>query len=313
MAGLVCSEFDEFAEALQGVDGRYLLTARAACDWQLNVAELPGVSLMRGQDGAANLFQAACRADVNSLFVPIGSACGLTVNGIRMESGSAAWLRPGGEFHMRVRGPQRWLAVMIESNWIRPADPWIQDARSFLPQHTHIGPASRAAISNLMALARRIFQTGDQLPPEAKRSRPLGDALIELSLQVASSLQPERTKRRGRPAAARKLVLERSLDVIESELGQMIQLADLSRATGVSERTLHAVFQKQFGLSPHQYIIARRLQGIHAAILNASPHETVSEICGRFGAWDFGRVARAYKARFGTTPSAMLARHRYTS
>lgn len=311
MADLACSEFDEFAEALQGVDGRYLLTGRAACDWQLSAIELPGAFLMRGQDGAANLFQAACQPGVHSLFVPIGPAHGLTVNGVRMDAGSATWLPAGREFHMRVPGPQRWLAVMVESCAISPLEVAGDGSRAVLSPRTSIGPASHQAVAELMALSRRIFQSAGRSNAGADEAGTQGSALVEASLQVVASLQPERNERRGRPAVARKVVLDRALEVIESGWGQMVRLTELSQATGVSERTLHAAFKEQFGLSPHQYIVARRVQGIHAAILSAEPDDTVSDICGRFGVWDFGRFARTYRSLFGTTPSSMLARRRH--
>lgn len=120
------------------------------------------------------------------------------------------------------------------------------------------------------------------------------------------STDPER---RGRPMLSRQAILDRALDVIDNRLGQMIRLTDLCDATGVSVRTLNSVFRHRFGISPHQYIMSRRLHGIHAAIRSATPDDTVSDICGRFGVWDFGRFARAYQQEFGVPPSKMLARN----
>lgn len=116
-------------------------------------------------------------------------------------------------------------------------------------------------------------------------------------------------ERRGRPTLSRQAILDRALDHIENRLDRMIRLADLCEATGVSVRTLNSVFRHRFGISPHQYIMSRRLHGIHAAIRAATPDDTVSDICGRFGVWDFGRFARMYQQEFGLPPSKMLARN----
>lgn len=52
---LICSEFDEFEEALYGVQGRYVLRTRQQRDWQLNVVDLNGVALMSGREGAGTV------------------------------------------------------------------------------------------------------------------------------------------------------------------------------------------------------------------------------------------------------------------
>jgi len=136
----------------------------------------------------------------------------------------------------------------------------------------------------------------------------MADALIDATVEVAYALARTAQERRGRPAQARWLVLRRAMDLIDARLDRSdVHLDDLSRAAGVSGRTLHAIFREQFGVSPHQFIIHRRLHAIHAAIRSAGPDDTVSAICARFGVWDFGRFARTYRLRFGATPSAVLA------
>lgn len=307
MAELVCREFDEFAEALQGLDGRYLLTGRSSGEWRLQVADLPGVSLMQGHDGAANLFQAACQPGTYSLFVPIGRGRGLSVNGVALDAGSAAWLVPGTEFHIRASGTHRWLAVMIGPGHWRLSG---CEAPGLAPPCACAGRVPRADLVRLMVLSHRILRSGDhptRVPPAPDL---MGSALVEATLRVAVALAGEAQGRRGRPAVARQVVLRRALDLIEDRLCQDdVPLSDLSRTTGVSGRTLQAIFQEQFGLSPHQFIITRRLHGVHEAIRNAGPNDTVSGICARFGIWDFGRFAQAYRLRFGSTPSAMLTRY----
>jgi AraC family ethanolamine operon transcriptional activator len=48
---------------------------------------------------------------------------------------------------------------------------------------------------------------------------------------------------------------------------------------------------------------------VRRALRESGPTETtVTEIATRFGFWQFGRFAGAYKELFGESPSAMLAR-----
>lgn len=297
MAELVCREFEEYAEALKGVDGRYLLTGQARQDWRLKILELPGLSLMQGRDGAGNLLQAACQPGTHSLFIPLDPGTGLSVNGVALEAGDAAWLVSADEFHMRARSENRWLAVMIDARaWPRA------------PSRSRAGRAPYLPTMRLVALIQRILGSGDLLAPGTPASGMVPGVLGDASVQVAMALERGSHGYRGRPARARAVVLRRALELIEARLGQGdVRLDDLSQATGVSSRTLQAVFQEQLGVSPHQFIINRRLHAIHAAIRDAGPDDTVSGICARFGVWDFGRLARAYRLRFGMTPSATLA------
>lgn len=63
MSRLICADFDEFEEALYGVEGRYLLRSRQQRDWRLHVVELDGVALMFGREGRARSTVASvCRA-----------------------------------------------------------------------------------------------------------------------------------------------------------------------------------------------------------------------------------------------------------
>ncbi|BDU16691.1 helix-turn-helix transcriptional regulator [Lysobacter auxotrophicus] len=306
MAGLVCREFDEFADALRGVDGRYLLTARATHAWKLQVVDLGDTSLMWGQDGAANVFHAACLPNVYSLFLPLVPGDGVMVNGSLINEQCAAWLAPGAEFHMRARSAQQWLAVTTEAGDVLAL---AEGQGSALPTHTHVGRASPYAIARLIGLSFRILAADRdaggivETDKEALRAR-----LVAASVEVARSLDDGSHGPRGRPALPRGAIIGRALRVIDAQLDQIIRLSDLCEATGVSVRTLNSVFHDHLEVSPHQYIMMRRLHCVHAAIRSASPDDTVSDICSRFGIWDFGRFARTYRSRFGVAPSRMLAR-----
>ena len=83
-------------------------------------------------------------------------------------------------------------------------------------------------------------------------------------------------------------------------------MEDFCAAAGASERTLRNVFRECLGMSPHHYVMAHRLHAIRSAIRGAGPQDTVTTICSQFGVWDFGRLAKQYKAQFGELPSQSL-------
>ena len=310
MASVMSRDFDEFADALAGVDGRYLLLGSATRDWCLEVIALDGVTVMHGQDGAANLFQAACVSGVCSLFVPLDADC-VTVNGTLLEQDHASWLATGSEFHIRARTAQRWVAVMIQLEAFDALHIDGDVVRACV-ERTRSGPVPAPTLAHLFALLQRARRADREQAVSAARLR---DGIVRMCLCVLRSIDAASARQlctasnhaRGRPPVPRQTIIRRALDVIQADSTRQVHMIDLCQATGVSARTLQSVFRENFGMSPYRYIVVRRLHDVHAAIRTASPRETVSEICARHGIGDFGRFARAYRRHFGLAPSRMLA------
>ena len=112
-----------------------------------------------------------------------------------------------------------------------------------------------------------------------------------------------------RTCANRLRVLDKAIDLVASMQDHALSIEEFSAAAGASERTLRNVFQECLGISPHHYVMAHRLHAIRSAIRGSGPKDTITSICSRFGVWDFGRLAKQYKAQFGELPSqSLLAR-----
>jgi len=89
-----------------------------------------------------------------------------------------------------------------------------------------------------------------------------------------------------------------------------LHMSDLCQACSTSERTLRNLFTRYLGMSPHRYLMQHRLHAIRRAILHAQANETITDICARFGVWDFGRFAGLYRLYFGELPSQSLRSRR---
>lgn len=105
----------------------------------------------------------------------------------------------------------------------------------------------------------------------------------------------------------RQQVIARFEEVARWQAEAGLSLAELCAATGVAERTLHLACHETYGMGPVQVLRERRLAASHAALRLASPAETtVAAVAMRFGFWELGRFAAAYRARYGQAPSATL-------
>jgi AraC-like DNA-binding protein len=99
------------------------------------------------------------------------------------------------------------------------------------------------------------------------------------------------------PARARRLI-----DYIEEHLSAGVSLDDLARLAGVSKFHLGRAFRNTIGLSPHAYVVQRRLA--KALWLIKRSRTTLSQVARACGFADQAHLSRAFKARFGRPPSA---------
>ena len=167
------------------------------------------------------------------------------------------------------------------------------------------------AVAKFVRLAHRIFalERGSSIagcnPATEKAAR---NALLGAVFEALLPINDQRHV--GRPVKHGSNVLDCALGVIESGTDEPINSEDLCRAAGVSERTLRNVFYRNFGISPHRYLMVERLHRARVALHEARPGDTVSSICANLGLWDAGRFAARYRHLFGVLPSQELALHR---
>jgi AraC-like DNA-binding protein len=104
-------------------------------------------------------------------------------------------------------------------------------------------------------------------------------------------------------------VIRRVVELIDSAPETAFTAADLAVFAGVSERSLHTAFRRQFGVSPMSYVRRRRLEQAHDELLRLDPAGTrVTDVALRHGFTHTGRFAALHRARFGESPSVTLRR-----
>jgi transcriptional regulator GlxA family with amidase domain len=86
-------------------------------------------------------------------------------------------------------------------------------------------------------------------------------------------------------------------------------MPELCELIGVSDRTLRVCCAEFIGMTPTQYVLARRLKEVRRVLRDADPDmANVGEVAHRFGFAELGRFAGKYRAAFGETPSTTLQR-----
>lgn len=308
MTRLVFSDFDEFADSIRGIAGRFVPTARSESEWWVEAATLGRVDLQQLQIGGAATYAGDGLPDTLTLGIPMTDPKRIRIDGHALEDNSLIYLKSAQPFTFAARQTTRWAGVTLRLRERTREEMF--DADQLLAS---LSASTRAqsrpdCLDRLRRLVTRIGTSDDTvsfLDPAA--SSGAEEDILSTVLQTieASSVRQERHV--GRPQMSRNRVIARSLAVIEMKQGQPLFIGDLCQATQVSERTLRNVFQEYFGVGPMRLLKVRQLLEIRRALLASDPtHDTVARIAASFGVWDFSLFARNYKALYGESPSASL-------
>lgn len=104
----------------------------------------------------------------------------------------------------------------------------------------------------------------------------------------------------------------RAIDYIHNHASSELTLNKLAEVAATSPRSLVRGFQKYKKCSPMIYLRSVRLDEAHEELLRGCPEDSsVTVIAAKWGFYNSGRFAQAYRKRFGENPVDTL-RRRYT-
>jgi AraC-like DNA-binding protein len=215
------------------------------------------------------------------------------------QGGREALLRPGDfalvdalrPFELQFGGGFRQVSFHVPAEMLadRVADPGALGGQR-VARETAVG----ALVSGYLRAAARCAG-----PPAGADAQALADHLAGLvALAVRGAAPPALS-------AARAGHLQAALDEIERGLGDPeLSPAAVAARIGVSTRYLHRLFAARaetFGA----LVLRRRLDAARRDLEDpALAHHTVSAIATRWGFRDASHFGRAFRARYGATPSA---------
>jgi AraC family ethanolamine operon transcriptional activator len=113
--------------------------------------------------------------------------------------------------------------------------------------------------------------------------------------------------RRLPPPTTRAYVVRRAAEIMEGRKADAISVTDLCREIGVCPRTLRYSFEEVTGVSPTQYLLSVRLNGVWRELSHRANRSPVQVVAARWGFWHMSRFARYYRLTFGERPSDTVA------
>ncbi|WP_315386766.1 helix-turn-helix domain-containing protein [uncultured Stenotrophomonas sp.] len=304
------TDFEAYTDALAGVDGVMRVVGPGRAEWTLELLDAGEVVAMLGSDGAPVLYNGLNQQDRYLVYISL-SGSDAAMQGLDTSDEQFIWYPPGAEVHGYSRRSSRFIALSMEVAAV------VQRARAvagLFDDHVacitpvNIGRVEVTQIITLVTRALKIDRDAPSLFEAPSVRKAFSGQIIHALLRCMVLDNPDAVQRsRGRPPVPRNEIIRRSLDHIHKAIRGEAVIGDLVLSAGTSQRSLNRAFDEAFGMGPQQYYMLERLHVIRKALREASPGDTVTSICTRFGVWDQGRFAGMYHRTFGLLPSIELA------
>ena len=99
--------------------------------------------------------------------------------------------------------------------------------------------------------------------------------------------------------------LLRAKDLADARFFEPLGVDDMARAAGLSRAHFSREFRREFGESPHAYLLTRRLE--RAAALLRTTDRSVADICFSVGLQSVGSFTTSFTRTYGVSPTAYRA------
>jgi AraC-like DNA-binding protein len=161
-------------------------------------------------------------------------------------------------------------------------------------------------IGHLRRWTNEILAEVEKDPPLLNDRDYSGRAAIKLSDLIVRGVATAHCEHgRHRKSRQRRLV-EHAIDLAHENAQEIHSVAELSKESGASIRTLRRGFQERFGVSPKTYLLAQRLGGARRDLRSENQRPLVTDVANRWGFWHMGQFAADYRTMFGELPSETL-------
>jgi len=272
---------------------------------------LPHSVINRGIYSPSVLVNGTFASDAITLGTMLRQKEATIINGSEVRMGTMQFYAEGSEMCYRAWPNATWLAFVISRELLLEFVIDHIDEEPDLPRSgiISIEPQSKEGGYQFVDSFRDLDRSLRSLESAENPAR-LGQALEDdLLARIATFFRPR--SRMSKIGARRRLhfcgeVLRDTIKLIEDNPAEMFDLQSMSRATGLSPRTLQRAFQAEYGLCPQEWLKVERLHQVREDLIWR--HDTVTRAATRWGFFHLGRFSRYYRELFGEMPSQTLGR-----
>ena len=207
-------------------------------------------------------------------------------------------MNPAGvPFSHRVDTYNQFVVVTIE-----PSKLYDALSNTSLSANTTFRRQHRAKDKQLQALIRALLV-------EAEAGAPNGTLYADmvataLAAHFANHYSIDAPATSDRLPVANRKQFQQVIDFIEASLVEDITLNDLAAIAGLSKFHFSRLFKQAFDLTPHQYVVQRRIE--RAANMLQRGEKTILQVAHSLGFVDQSHFTRTFKKFKGVTPKQFI-------
>lgn len=166
-----------------------------------------------------------------------------------------------------------------------------------------LAAANRRQLYNLRAYFEHLAQSDDHCYHSDTIQKLVTDAIMQCLMDEydhdALTIKPVRRS---------KVIKDLKNLVDDPELSFPITITELCSKLYISRRALQYACEEKLGCSPHQFLLATRLNKVKRIISNPTNNQTISDVAFSVGFYHYGLFSNHYKKLFGEHPSRTVQR-----
>jgi AraC-like DNA-binding protein len=296
---------DEFISFIRPDGCEIIVTERGSFEARGILVDIDRIYLQRRRERLARLVEVDMpRSGIIFLTEPGPS---MFWNGVEIGLDNLALFGPGARYVSRLSGHTSWGSMSlprddvasIYTRYCGSGTTWMAGCTVITPP-----PMALAHLRSLHAVAANLGGASPELLMRSLSTHGLEQSLIQAMLECIDvpHVRPDTTAMQHH-----RLVIRRFCEMLEMHPLKPLHVPETSHAIGVSGRTLRVACQEQFGVSPTQYLLLRRMRLARHLLRQSDPAVTrVTDVATELGFWELGRFSVRYRQIFGESPSTTL-------
>jgi AraC-like DNA-binding protein len=296
---------DEFVTLIRPSGCDILVTERGPFKARGILMEIDRLYLQRRSERLARLIQVAMPRPGMLFLTEAGPS--MFWDGVEIGQDNLALFSSGETYLSRLSGPTSWGALSLADDDMEAICGLSSGGPAIWSNGCTVITPPPLALADLRALHAAAGDLADAFPklsidPEITRTmeRALIDAMV-------ACIQTPGNRSDTAAMQHHRLIIRRFHEMLDANPLEPLHMPQTSHAIGVSGRTLRMACQKQFGVSPTQYLLLCRMRLARRSLQQADPTITrVTDVATELGFWELGRFSVKYRQIFGETPSTTL-------
>ena len=297
---------EHYQASIRAADVQIFPTTKGDFHAELTQVSLRQLWIQRGRESLPRVMFGATNADRAIIgFLTHSEQPAVQHCGIEVLPGNII-VNDSKSMHRRTHAACSWGSMSLPREVLAAVSKSLCGRELTVPSVTHIVRPESALMNRLLLLHEKIggFVLEGSTPTAVLQA--LENEIIHLMVRCLDQGQSVTMSTTGRRHSR---IIARLEEFLAENILQPLYLAEISAATGASERTLRTCCHDYLGMGPVRYLLLRRMYLARRALLLATPHTaTVTQTAMDHGFWELGRFSTQYHSLFGEAPSATLRR-----